>query len=64
MFKLSAVAHTRKKITDQEVKGFFFHHPYMGLFLWGIAMPAMIPAAVCVLCFTIMLPISFFMGWL
>lgn len=43
---------------------FFFHHPYFGFLFATIGMPLLILAAVAVCTTVIMLPISYFMGWL
>lgn len=64
MLKLSAMVHTRKKGTVQEMERFLSHHPQMELFLCCLVLPLLVLMAVSVLCCTVMFPISFFMGWL
>lgn len=64
MLKLCTMIHTRKELTDQDVERFLFHHPYIGILLCSIVMPMLLLMSVSALCCAVMLPISFFMGWL
>lgn len=59
-----------KKIKEKEIvfenqaEKYLFHHPYIGFFLIVAGMPIFILLAVTICTAVIMLPISYFMGWL
>lgn len=49
---------------DNSAENFLFHHPFIGCFLITIGVPAFILLAVTICITVIMLPISYFVGWL
>ncbi len=64
MLKLLSEVGKRKKQSDEDLERFFFHHPTKGVFICLVVMPLIIFAAVITACMAIVLPISFFMGWM
>lgn len=56
--------HKLERIFDTKAEWLAFHHPYLAFFTVFVGMPIVVLAAVCVCTTIVILPVSWFAGWI
>lgn len=63
MTKITQYFYRAEHKLDTAAEGFFFYHPYLGLFTVFIGMPILVLSAVTISTIVVMLPFAFLLGW-